>query len=85
MLSRYAEDISDATWSTYRLTQDFAQVSVVKIYALSHSGSLPSGWAPDCMKNQLQFMDSLPLYNATTLFGNTCAIMDDFNANNGAR
>lgn len=56
--------------------EDFAQISVMKIYMLLHSGSLPPGFTADCLSNQLAFVDALPLYNAVTLFGNTCAILD---------
>ncbi|KAJ6578146.1 hypothetical protein B0H19DRAFT_576245 [Mycena capillaripes] len=36
----------------------------------------PPGFSADCMSHQLDFMATLPLYNATSLFGNTCAIND---------
>ncbi|KAJ6611129.1 hypothetical protein B0H10DRAFT_2437663 [Mycena sp. CBHHK59/15] len=63
----------------YSLTnqvEDFAQMSVVKIYMLLYDGHLPPGFRADCMSHQLDFMDTLPIYNATSLFGNTCAIND---------
>ncbi|KAF7335404.1 hypothetical protein MVEN_02193100 [Mycena venus] len=63
----------------YSLTnrvEDFAQMSVMKIYKLLHDGHLPPGFEENCMFNQLAFMDTLLLYNATSLFGNTCAIND---------
>ncbi|KAJ7107061.1 hypothetical protein C8R44DRAFT_637974 [Mycena epipterygia] len=63
----------------YSLTnqvEDFAQMGVLKIYSLLHNGTLPPGFQSSCMQNQLNFMHTLPLYNATTLFGNTCDIED---------
>ncbi|KAJ7641933.1 hypothetical protein FB45DRAFT_738910 [Roridomyces roridus] len=61
-------------YSQTNRVEDFAQLSVIKIYALLHSGNLPPGFNSTCMQNQLTFMDGLSLYNATQLFGNTCAI-----------
>ncbi|KAF8143460.1 hypothetical protein K438DRAFT_1633609 [Mycena galopus ATCC 62051] len=69
----------------YSLTnrvEDFAQMSVVKLYMQLHSGHLPPGSNGSCMSNQLDFMETLALYNATNLFGNTCAIND---SSSGAR
>ncbi|KAF8177135.1 hypothetical protein K438DRAFT_1606785 [Mycena galopus ATCC 62051] len=63
----------------YSLTnqvEDFAQMSVMKVYMLLHSAHLPPGFNTSCMSNQLDFMETLALYNATSLFGNTCAIND---------
>ncbi|KAJ7765940.1 hypothetical protein DFH07DRAFT_737496 [Mycena maculata] len=63
----------------YSLTnrvEDFAQMSVMKVYMLLHNGNLPPGFQSGCMSNQLNFMSTLPLYNATRLFGNTCHIND---------
>ncbi|KAJ7112813.1 hypothetical protein C8R43DRAFT_1138729 [Mycena crocata] len=57
---------------------DFAQVGVVKAYMALHGGSLPPGLIADCMANQLAFMDKLALYDPVTLFGNTCAIKEDW-------
>ncbi|KAJ7471086.1 hypothetical protein FB451DRAFT_1037364 [Mycena latifolia] len=56
--------------------EDFAQMSVMKIYMLLHNGHLPPGFRADCMSHQLDFMGTLPLYNVTSLFGNTCQIQD---------
>jgi hypothetical protein len=56
--------------------QDFAQMSVMKIYMLLHDGHLPPGFRADCMSHQLDFMATLALYDAPSLFGNTCAIKD---------
>jgi hypothetical protein len=56
--------------------QDFAQMSVMKIYMLLHDGHLPPGFRADCMSHQLDFMATLALYEAPSLFGNTCAIKD---------
>ncbi|KAJ7112836.1 hypothetical protein C8R43DRAFT_903477 [Mycena crocata] len=63
----------------YALTnrvEDFAQMSVLKIYMLLHGGNPPPGFQTACMLNQLNFMSTLAVYNATTLFGNTCRIHD---------
>lgn len=62
------------TYADPSSSQDFAQVSVLKIYSLLANGTLPPGWSADCMSHQLEYMSSLPLYNPTTLFGATCAI-----------
>ncbi|KAJ7642211.1 hypothetical protein FB45DRAFT_738734 [Roridomyces roridus] len=64
-------------YSQTNRVEDFAQLSVIKIYALLHSGNLPPGFNSTCMQNQLTFMDGLSLYNATQLFGNTCAIQGE--------
>lgn len=69
-------------YSLTNVVEDFAQVGVMKFYSLAHYGELPSGWEPACMKNQLAYMDALPLFNRTTLFGNTCNIPGVFS---GAR
>ncbi|KAJ6543565.1 hypothetical protein DFH09DRAFT_990604 [Mycena vulgaris] len=64
---------------TYALTnqvEDFAQMAVIKIYMLLQNGNLPPGFQSACMQKQLNFMAALPLFNATRLFGNTCAIND---------
>lgn len=60
------------TYSQTNAIEDFAQMGVLKIYALANNGQLPPQFDNQCMKNQLAFMDSLPQYNATTMFGNTC-------------
>ncbi|KAJ7471102.1 hypothetical protein FB451DRAFT_1135398 [Mycena latifolia] len=63
----------------YSLTnriEDFAQLSVLKTYALLYDGHLPPGFRADCMAHQLDFLGALPLYDASALFGNTCAIAD---------
>ncbi|KAJ7615342.1 hypothetical protein FB45DRAFT_801789 [Roridomyces roridus] len=64
----------------YSLTnraEDFAQLSVLKVYMLLHSGVLPQPFKSACMENQLAFISSLPVYSDTTsLFGNTCEIPD---------
>ncbi|KAJ7503250.1 hypothetical protein B0H11DRAFT_1984703 [Mycena galericulata] len=63
----------------YSLTnrvEDFAQMSVMKVFMLLHNGNLPSGFQSNCMSNQLNFMSTLAVYNATRLFGNTCNIKD---------
>lgn len=65
----------------YSLTnrvEDFAQVTVLKVYELAHDGNLPDGFSADCMQNQLEFMDQLPIYDADTLLGGTCDINVDF-------
>jgi hypothetical protein len=51
-------------------------MSVLKIYMLLHNGHLPPGFESACLSHQLDFMGTLPLYNAQNLFGNTCAIND---------
>lgn len=63
-------------YSQTNAIEDFAQMGVLKIYALAHNGQLPAGFDNQCMKNQLAFMDSLPIYDAKKMFGNTC----DFDA-----
>ncbi|KAF5379750.1 hypothetical protein D9615_005811 [Tricholomella constricta] len=57
--------------------EDFAQVVVLKTYALLHSDTLPPGWTPDCMAHQLAYLAALPLFTWSTLFANTCAIEGD--------
>ncbi|KAJ7112815.1 hypothetical protein C8R43DRAFT_903486 [Mycena crocata] len=57
-------------------TEDFAEVGVVKIYMLLHSGSMPPGLTANCMSKQLAFMDTLSLFHPEALFGNTCAIKE---------
>ncbi|KAF5365295.1 hypothetical protein D9758_005477 [Tetrapyrgos nigripes] len=70
-------------YSATNAVEDFAQFGVIKMYALANQGTLPQGMQPECMYNQLRFMDQLPLFNATTLFGNTCHIPHQ--NKNGAR
>ncbi|KAJ6594801.1 hypothetical protein B0H19DRAFT_1225813 [Mycena capillaripes] len=63
----------------YALTnrvEAFAQTSVMKIYMLLHSGHMPSGFQSACMQNQLGFIATLPAFNPSRLFGNTCHIED---------
>ncbi|KAJ7503242.1 hypothetical protein B0H11DRAFT_1797858 [Mycena galericulata] len=63
----------------YSLTnevEDFAQVSVIKVYSLLY-GNLPPGFSADCMSNQLAFISSFELYDPGTLFGNNCDIVDN--------
>ncbi|KAJ7816535.1 hypothetical protein B0H14DRAFT_2844699 [Mycena olivaceomarginata] len=64
------------SYSLRNQVEDFAQMSVLKIYMLLHSGHLPPGFESACLSHQLDFMGTLPLYNAQNLFGNTCAIND---------
>lgn len=60
--------------------EDFAQVSVIKIYSLLHDGELPPGFDIGCMQHQLDYFDTLAAYNPDNLFGNTCAFdLDDPN------
>ncbi|KAJ6611130.1 hypothetical protein B0H10DRAFT_2287657 [Mycena sp. CBHHK59/15] len=61
-------------YSETNRVEDFAQMSVVKVYMLLHNGYLPPGLTSDCMSHQLDYMGSLSLYNTTSLFGNTCRI-----------
>ncbi|KAF8992374.1 hypothetical protein BDQ17DRAFT_211354 [Cyathus striatus] len=65
------------TYGTSNAVEEFAQLSVLQIFRLTHNGDLPAGWSADCMSNQLAFLGSLPLFNSTTLFANTCAIGSD--------
>ena len=51
-------------------------MSVMKVYILLHNGNLPPGFSADCMSHQLDFLETLPEYNVTNLFGNTCHIQD---------
>ncbi|KAJ7682273.1 hypothetical protein DFH06DRAFT_1075906 [Mycena polygramma] len=60
------------TYAQTNLVEDLAQMSVVEVYRLLNN-ALPPGLSADCMSHQLAYLQSLPLYNATTLFGNTCA------------
>ncbi|KAJ7278227.1 hypothetical protein C8J57DRAFT_1060162 [Mycena rebaudengoi] len=64
------------SYSRTNQIEAFAQMSVMKIYTLLYNGHLPPGFRADCMAHQLDFMAALPFYNATSLFGNTCAIFD---------
>lgn len=57
--------------------QDFAQVSVLEVYWQYH-GALPSPYVSTCMENQFAYIKSLDLYANATLFGETCAINDDW-------
>ncbi|RDB25704.1 Conidiation-specific protein 13 [Hypsizygus marmoreus] len=61
------------TYSTTSAGEDFAQMTVLKVYSLINN-TLPEGWTSDCMQNQLDYMNSLALFNKAELFGNTCAI-----------
>ncbi|KAJ6543563.1 hypothetical protein DFH09DRAFT_37652 [Mycena vulgaris] len=77
----WAQAITDDTcapdqYSLRNELEDFAQLSVIKIYVLLHNGHLPPGFRADCMSHQLDFMNTLDLYTATNLFGNTCNIKD---------
>ncbi|KAJ7727616.1 hypothetical protein B0H16DRAFT_1735093 [Mycena metata] len=67
---------SRGTYAESEKVHDFAQMSVIKIYMLLYDGHLPAGFRADCMSHHLDFMASLPLYNASALFGNTCHISD---------
>jgi len=60
------------TYSQTNAIEDFAQIGVLKIYALTHNGTLPAGFDATCMQNQLAFVDSLPQFDAKVMFGNTC-------------
>ncbi|EIN06297.1 hypothetical protein PUNSTDRAFT_127630 [Punctularia strigosozonata HHB-11173 SS5] len=64
-------------YSQTNLIEDFAQTSVLEAYRVFH-GELPPGFSTDCMSHQFAYMDSLSLYNKTHLFGDTCAIVDDW-------
>ncbi|KAG6873122.1 hypothetical protein C0992_009008 [Termitomyces sp. T32_za158] len=76
----WAEAIGNDTCvpDTYAATdpaEDFAQMTVMKIFSMIHSDALPTGWSMDCMSHQMQYMSSLPLFNnKDNLFGGTCAI-----------
>ncbi|KAG6834429.1 hypothetical protein H0H93_009669, partial [Arthromyces matolae] len=63
------------TYSQTSVGEDFAQMTVMKIFSMVYGNSLPTGWTMDCMSHQMQYMSSLPLFNQDTLFGNTCAIV----------
>ncbi|KAF8071490.1 hypothetical protein FPV67DRAFT_1481396 [Lyophyllum atratum] len=62
------------TYSATGANEDFAQVTVMKVYSLIHGNSLPDGWSLDCMSNQMDYMSGLSQFNKAELFGNTCAI-----------
>jgi len=63
------------TYAQTNPTEDFAQVAVIKIYEMAR-GELPPGFDFNCMANQIDFMDNLPLFDEETLFGNTCDVPD---------
>ncbi|KAG5352381.1 hypothetical protein C0989_002572 [Termitomyces sp. Mn162] len=63
------------TYSATSAGEDFAQMTVMKVYSMIHSDSLPTGWSLDCMSHQMQYMSNLPLFNREDLFGGTCAIV----------
>ncbi|KAF9448501.1 hypothetical protein P691DRAFT_704836 [Macrolepiota fuliginosa MF-IS2] len=67
-----ADSCATDTYGTSDAAEEFAQMSVLKTFSLIY-GALPSGWDPACMSNQLAYMDTLPLYDKTTLFADTCA------------
>ncbi|GLB44739.1 putative expressed protein [Lyophyllum shimeji] len=62
------------TYSATSAGEDFAQMTVMKVYSLIHENSLPEGWSLDCMSHQMDYMNGLPVFNKAELFGNTCAI-----------
>ncbi|KAF5365290.1 hypothetical protein D9758_005478 [Tetrapyrgos nigripes] len=70
-------------YSATNAVEDFAQMGVIKMYTLANNGALPDGMQAECMSNQLKFMDGVPLFNTTTLFGNTC--FADYGDNFGSR
>ncbi|KAJ7584060.1 hypothetical protein C8J56DRAFT_863494 [Mycena floridula] len=55
------------------IVEDFAQVSVLKIYLLLNNNQMPTGFEAACMSNQLAVVNGLTLYDNSTMFGNTCA------------
>jgi len=59
-------------YSQTNAIEDFAQVTVLKMFALTHGGNYPPGYSTDCMKNQLAFVDSHAMFDPKTLFGDTC-------------
>ncbi|TFK34532.1 hypothetical protein BDQ12DRAFT_636225 [Crucibulum laeve] len=69
------------TYGTNNAVEEFAQMTVLQVYLLTHENTMPPGYSADCMSHQLAFMASLPLFNATTLFANTCEVGE----NDGAR
>ncbi|KAJ6468661.1 hypothetical protein C8R47DRAFT_1151277 [Mycena vitilis] len=70
-----ADSCAPDTYSLTNEVEDFAQVSVLTVYSLLY-GELPSGFAADCMSNQLAFMLTFELYDPGPLFGNDCDIID---------
>ncbi|KAJ6458637.1 hypothetical protein C8R47DRAFT_146495 [Mycena vitilis] len=60
------------TYARSNVVEDLAQMSVVEVYRLLNN-TLPPGLSADCMSHQLSYLQSLPLYNASTLLGDTCA------------
>ncbi|KAF7311793.1 hypothetical protein MIND_00189800 [Mycena indigotica] len=64
-------------YSQTNIIEDFAQLSVIMIYTLLHSGSLPPGFSAGCMQHQLNFMSALDAYVPGVLFGNNCNIIDN--------
>ncbi|KAJ6468663.1 hypothetical protein C8R47DRAFT_989909 [Mycena vitilis] len=80
----WAQAIADDSCvpDNYSLTnhiEDFAQMSVIKTFMLLYDGHLPPGFQEGCMSHQLEYLSSIPLYNASALFGNTCHIDDGLN------
>ncbi|KAJ7624476.1 hypothetical protein FB45DRAFT_1030617 [Roridomyces roridus] len=63
-------------YSQTNAVEDFAQTSVLNVYMLIFGGNLPPGFQTACMSNQLAYVNSLPLFNPETLFGNTCDIVN---------
>jgi len=60
------------TYSATSAGEDFAQMTVLKVYSMIHNHSLPQGWSSDCMSHQLDYMKGLPVFFPPELFG-TCA------------
>jgi hypothetical protein len=47
-------------------------MSVVQIYRLLNDDKLPEGLEMGCMKNQMDYISGLALFNPDTMLGNTC-------------
>ncbi|KAF8224422.1 hypothetical protein L208DRAFT_1410262, partial [Tricholoma matsutake] len=61
-------------YSATNTAEDFAQHTLLKVYALLNNDVLPNGWSSSCMSNQLAYMSSLPVFDKPSLFSNTCGI-----------
>ncbi|KAJ7577637.1 hypothetical protein C8J56DRAFT_365412 [Mycena floridula] len=70
-------------YSQTNAIEDFAQVTVLKMFALTHGGNYPPGYSTDCMKNQLAFVNSHAMFDPKTLFGDTCDLSTETSSATG--
>ncbi|KAF9016379.1 hypothetical protein BDZ89DRAFT_1075675 [Hymenopellis radicata] len=57
------------TYAVTSIVEDFAQLSVIIVYALANNYTLPAGYKADCMAHQIYYILGLPAYEPATLFG----------------